>query len=431
VRETDACRYAAARREVMLAEASPSRMGEIELQARLYNGEFGTRWQTTDGRAVEVVHFGEWNREAGPDFTGAVVDFGDGGTVGDIELDPDVRDWERHGHATNPDFEGTVLQFFVSSGAGECFARTADNRHVAQVRLSPVPEAAPSVPAAVPVAPDDAREMIRRAGNFRLRAKHAARAAAESLHGRKEAFFQALATGLGYRNNTIPFLLVAQRASLSRAGSRAGESLLFGLAGFLEPRTFDDADGPTREYLKPLWERWWAVRDQYARLVLPPRSWRFSGLRPQNHPHRRLAALASLARNFRLPTRMLDDGDWKGFRGFLERLEHPYWSMHWNLSAATLGRSMALVGRDRATDLVINAFLPALDPDRALEILKALPGPWPSGKVRRAAEWLAGEHGAGLLRSAADQQGLLQLHRDFSRLTAAEALGRISGKGNM
>lgn len=403
-------------------------MRELELQARLYNGEFGTRWTTTDGRAVEVRHFGVWNREAGPDFTGAVVDFGEGEVAGDIELDPDVRDWERHGHATNPDFAGTVLQFFVTSGGGESFARTVDNRHVAQVRLVPEGVAASSVSPSAPVSPVEAREMIRQAGDFRLRAKHEARVAAESLHGRREAFFQALATGLGYKNNTIPFLLVAQRARVGMAGSPEGESLLFGLAGFLQPRTFDDADGVVRDYLKPLWERWWVVRDRHARVMLDGGAWKFSGLRPQNHPHRRLGALAALAQCFREAQAMLDSGDWGAFRSFLERLQHPFWEHHWNLSAAMLTKRMALIGRDRATDLLINAFLPALDTRKASEILGALPGPWPSGKVRRAAEWLTGGNGDGLVRSAADQQGLLQLHRDFSRFTAVEAFGRINGK---
>jgi hypothetical protein len=98
-----------------------------------------------------------------------------------------------------------------------------------------------------------AAALISEAAEFRLRSKHAAHARAASLHGPDNALFHAIATGLGYKNNAIPFLLTAQVPALRRAAGVVGEALLFGLAGFLEPRSFDNADEVTRRYLKPLW----------------------------------------------------------------------------------------------------------------------------------------------------------------------------------
>ena len=102
-------------------ESSTGRKSEIEIQARLFAGEYGMRWETTCGPSVEVVHFGQWNREAGPDFKGARLRFGDGEeSAGDIEVDMDARDWERHGHATNPAYCGVRLQLFVHQTSGKC-----------------------------------------------------------------------------------------------------------------------------------------------------------------------------------------------------------------------------------------------------------------------------------------------------------------------
>jgi hypothetical protein len=70
--------YESARKAGIVNESTPARIGEIEIQARLYNGEFGTRWLTLHGDPVEVVHFGDWNREAGPDFKNATLGFKDG-----------------------------------------------------------------------------------------------------------------------------------------------------------------------------------------------------------------------------------------------------------------------------------------------------------------------------------------------------------------
>lgn len=126
--------------------------------------------------------------------------------------------------------------------------------------------------------------MIDEAAEFRLRAKHSAFESASALHGPERALFYTLASGLGYKNNSTPFLLAAQRIGLRDAGSLSGEALLFGVAGFLEPRSFDDADEITRRYLKPLWDHWWTVRDALARLVLPSSIWKMSGLRPLTTP---------------------------------------------------------------------------------------------------------------------------------------------------
>ena len=399
------------------------RQGEIEIQARLFNGEYGVKWHTTDGEAFEILHFGEWNREAGPDFKGAVIQFEKSGKkTGDIEVDREGRDWERHGHALNASFTGVILHFFIEDSRDQAFARTLDHRAVPQARLVLDAPATPhEISPAEHVSLDEARRMISEAAEFRLRHKHSAHVRAVALHGADAAMFHAIATGLGYKNNAIPFLLAAQRASLRRAGGVSGEALLFGLAGFLEPRSFDEADEITRRYLKPLWDEWWAVRDAMTRIVLDKKMWKLSGIRPSNHPHRRLGALAAVATAFDTLRKSMREAGAKGFRASLENLDHPYWCRHWNLSAAELSKPVVLIGGDRITDLLINAFLPSQPLDIARAELGRLRGPYPSGRLLRASNWLVGSVAPDLMRTAMDQQGLLQLYTDFSAVTPREA----------
>lgn len=421
--------YVSARQSTHFQESPPANLSEIQVQAKLFSGAYGSRWRTTRGEMVEVVHFGEWNRESGPDFKGVHFRFEKGGEkIGDLEVDWDSRDWERHGHATNPAFASVQLQLFVSHPVETAFARTVDHHEVAQARLEIEGDAvsgSPSIAQAVDM--KSARVMIDEAAEFRLRAKHSAFESASALHGPERALFYTLASGLGYKNNSTPFLLAAQRIGLRDAGSLSGEALLFGVAGFLEPRSFDDADEITRRYLKPLWDHWWTVRDALARLVLPSSIWKMSGLRPSNHPHRRLGALFALARDFDdLQVAIRNEGC-AGFLRFFETLSHPYWSHHWNLRAAKLGRSMALVGADRAGDLMINALLPSMPLDLARDESAARRGPYPSGRVLKACEWLVGTDAPLLRRTAKDHQGLLQLFSDFSSMTALEAWSKIRG----
>src|SRR5262245_31789599 len=86
--------------------AVPRIPSELELQARWFAGDFGRAFVSTNGNRIDIVQFGVWNREAGPDFRVAAIRI-DGGEPmhGCIEIDLLDRSWESHGHATNPAFE--------------------------------------------------------------------------------------------------------------------------------------------------------------------------------------------------------------------------------------------------------------------------------------------------------------------------------------
>src|SRR5215469_2428145 len=92
---------------------------ELEWQALWYSGAFGTTFQSTNGAVVEIIQFGFWNREPGPDFVHAAIRVdGEHAIEGDIEWDMHVADWERHGHAENPAFDqvkvsATCLGLFI------------------------------------------------------------------------------------------------------------------------------------------------------------------------------------------------------------------------------------------------------------------------------------------------------------------------------
>src|SRR3712207_6814352 len=108
---------------------------EIELQARWFAGDFGRRFRSTCGREIEIVQFGIWNREPGPDFHTAAIRV-DGGEAmrGSVEFDLADRNWELHGHAANPAFDDTILHVFVHAAEQTFFTRTSANRNVLQVR---------------------------------------------------------------------------------------------------------------------------------------------------------------------------------------------------------------------------------------------------------------------------------------------------------
>src|SRR6266849_5670300 len=70
-------RYAQIRDSARVRERTlfpPQRIpSELELQARWFAGDFGKQFVTTNGDKIDIVQFGVWNREAGPDFSDAAI----------------------------------------------------------------------------------------------------------------------------------------------------------------------------------------------------------------------------------------------------------------------------------------------------------------------------------------------------------------------
>ena len=67
---------------------SPRIPNELELQARWFAGDFGKEFVSTTGDKIDIVQFGTWNREAGPDFCDAAIRINGSDPIrGCIELD--------------------------------------------------------------------------------------------------------------------------------------------------------------------------------------------------------------------------------------------------------------------------------------------------------------------------------------------------------
>src|ERR1700756_3422587 len=99
-------RYAQMRGAMRVRERAlflPLRMpSELELQARWFAGDFGKQFVSSAGDKIDIIQFGTWNREAGPDFRDAAIRINNTEPIhGCIEIDLLDRSWEAHGHAIN------------------------------------------------------------------------------------------------------------------------------------------------------------------------------------------------------------------------------------------------------------------------------------------------------------------------------------------
>ncbi len=403
----------------------PEPENELEWQARWFSGACGRQFTTTDGEKVIILDFGEWNREAGPDFVRAAVRIGNREKTGAIEVDLDAAGWEQHRHATNPDYSSVVLHVFIRRPKRRHFSRNADNAEVPQIcladhsaanaewRVNATARPGRCMAPLRKLATSELSDLLATAARRRFELKGAALETMIAARGADAALFEAVAIALGYKHNKLPFQLLAQRVPLRLAAAPRGEALLFGVAGFLdrpEPSAADARDTAAR-----LWADWWKQRAAFANSVLPPSAWKLAGVRPANHPLRRIAALHAIARLWKPMRAALEAADASRLHDILSSLHHPFWSCHTTWKSPARTASLALLGAARTKDIFANIALPLAFvrdkiPSAWLDILAGES----NTAVQTATVRLFGASPSRRLpRKLFVQQGLLQIYQDF------------------
>ncbi|WP_435895921.1 DUF2851 family protein [Oceaniferula spumae] len=416
---------------------------EMHLQALWFAGQMGREFITVDGRKVRIVQFGHWNHSAGPDFLHAAVEIDGELLSGPLELDHRASDWEAHGHAVNEAFNEVVLHVVFAPDSSDHYTRTADHREVPRVCVPysvlcealdlPFLEVANAHPGRCfqPLSEMDGSHidsLMLGAARHRAQIKARRRKRTIDVAGEDGWLWQAIAETLGYRPNKLAMTLLAQRLPIDmlKGNPESAESIIFGAAGFLSAEIHDRAAADSRDYLRGLWETWWQVRDDYEPVPERAIPWKLSGIRPVNHPQRRLACLARIVSLWKEFSRIcLTTSGAEPLSRFFEELNHPYWNHHYTLTSKRSDKDLALLGPDRLRDFQINHLLPVhLEADRpaAWEYYQKIPAPSLSEKVDKASIRLFGDtvRRKSYLKKAWQHQALLQIYQDFCLRDASD-----------
>jgi hypothetical protein len=274
-----------------------------------------------------------------------------------------------------------------------------------------------------------------KAAQMRARARHV---------GWEQVLWEQLFRALGYKRNSWPLQNLAETKSRWAPGTHSAfeiQARLLGVSGLL-PAELTRAQKSSDSFLRLAWDFWWRDRDEFASCILPRAVWNFHGLRPANHPQRRLALAAHWLADEKFipkienwgapkisaggamlppvsPTQLMDS-----LREIFQVERDAFWSWHWTFKSPRLAKPQLLLGEARLTDLAVNVVLPWL-------WVRAVAGQnetlqravaqrffaWPAGEdnslLKLARQRLLGSSSPRLLKGAAQQQGLLQIIRDF------------------
>jgi hypothetical protein len=410
---------------------------------------------TLDGQTVRILHPGFLNREGGPDFRGAVIQFGDAAPLaGDIEVDLEPAGWHAHRHDRNPAFRNVILHVLWDgrldqlTGPVALALRRKLDAPLGELSLWLNSDASDLLPdqwrgqCCAPLRdfdPELLSTLLRQTAQIRFRAKAAQLQARARQAGWEQALWEGLFRALGYKHNAWPMQWLAEQRQQWLGGKPSAidlQSRLLGLAGLL-PAELSRSRSGADKYLRRAWDLWWRERHEFADCLLPRSVWRFHGQRPANHPQRRLA----LAAHWLAAGDLVDNLERWGVENpaqhpaggeasaaslltLLQVKRDDFWSWHWTLRSPRLKKPQPLLGATRVTDLAVNVILPWLwiraceGKNEALQsVLEQRFENWPAAEdnaiLRLARQRLLAGSSRGLFRSAAEQQGLMQIVRDF------------------
>jgi hypothetical protein len=380
-----------------------------------------TGLKTSENEAVHVEHPGDWNLEAGPDFLNAILLIGKESRriSGDLEIHIHPNAWEQHGHGDDPRYAN--VRFHITYFQG------MEIPGLIQIPLRETLSSDPcfsfetidvtAYPYSIPTGdfplrqmhPDRKIQWLESAGEERLRLKAERFAFAMQLKEPDQILWEELLSSLGYKNNKAPFRKLAALLPLARLKSLVqtpdeAYALLLGLSGLLPVNPDPAWDSETRKFIRSIWDFWWRQNTALKEQALNKPDWTLAGIRPANHPVRRLMAAAHYA--FRIPGLASEPA-------LLVEFAQNHWNTH--MSWKTPCEATALVGASRANAIITNILVPWQAVNGGIDLnLDHLPPEPINSIIRQTAYTLFGpDHTPKVYRSALARQGLIQVFHDY------------------
>lgn len=333
---------------------------------KLYSGK---SLGTSCGAKLEILHPGEQNFHAGPDFFNARIRLDHLVWAGNVEVHCRASDWYRHGHHINPGYNNVILHVVgdydtdVTNSLGRRIHTMVPEYNSCLLQCYEMLKRSESwIPCA-----DYLGDIPEHRLKPWLRSINAERAALKIFRMEQilvdtalnldEALYKALAPGYGIPVNALPFELLVKgvpfplvkdhRDSLSDL-----EAFFFGQSGLLlSAREL----GP---YPSSLWNRFTELKGTFTEKPLPRHLWKFLRLRPPSFPTLRISQFASLIhQSFPLSSSLMGCGSMAEMEQLFRCGASEYWDTHY-LFGRISPHYPKFPGEQFIATLVINVVLP-------------------------------------------------------------------------
>ena len=402
---------------------------------RVWQGMAQEKLVTENGEAFQVIYPGRPNGGQGADLLDAVIRTPEGVVIGDIEIHAKSSEWQSHHHNGDPGYNRVILHVVLRRDT-EITVRQDGNKvpilalEKNYSRRSGISENKESLPCQklAGQGSEGVAHVLEAVGEVRFRDKAERFLRELEREEVEQVFYEAVMRALGYSKNKEPFQKLAhglQWKVLERVVTKTSPdiidtllALLFGSAGLLPSQRSWGSEKDN--YIAGL-ENLWATSSRHRLLTV--NDWELGGVRPTNHPVRRLAAAAHVVVRFRGRgfenefVELVRSGSVPELEKALMVDDDGYWINHSDFGSV-MSPHPTLLGAERAGVIVVNVVLPFVfaisEPPvapTALELYRNYP---------RLAGNALDRHMIGQIRvdskmvnSARRQQGLIHLYQTF------------------
>lgn len=321
-----------------------------------------------DGNFIEILDFGKWNTDSGPDFLMAKIKIKNVILVGNIELHVRSSDWIFHQHSKDPNFNNIILHVVFQNDAD---IEEFKNKNIPTLELKDyidekvfgkyqnllkesqfIPCEDLFNPHQIPV------HFFEESLLKKLEEKSSELEKDLEIHKNnyEAVLFHHLAYSFGLKVNAQLFKQIAESIDFNiinkiRQNKTQLEALLFGVSGWLEK--------PEDEQMQ-IWRREFdfiKAKFNISDLKIHPK---FLRLRPPNFPTIRLSQLADLYHQHqKLFSKIIDAKNTDELMDIFKDIKaSDYWDNHFNFGKISTVDQPKVLTKDFAELIILNSILP-------------------------------------------------------------------------
>ncbi|WP_454048263.1 DUF2851 family protein [Chryseobacterium sp. Marseille-Q8038] len=319
-----------------------------------------------EGNSVEIIHFGKWNKNAGPDFLDAKIKINGLLLAGNIELHVRSSDWIFHHHSIDPNYQNIILHVVFQH---DIEIHDLTEKRVPTLELQNYIDknilwryeklnngdqfiACENIfdPKKIPFNFHE-ENILKKLDEKSLEIE-------QSLHQYKNNFeavlFHSFAYSFGLKVNALIFRQIAESVEYRiinkiRQNPLQLEALLFGISGWLD----DPQDGQMK-----IWKR----EFEFIKAKFPVSDLKFHPkflrLRPPNFPTIRLSQLTDLYKHQNLFSKIMEAKSTEQLYDIFKSVKaSEYWNFHFNFGSISKVQPKTL-SKDFIDLLILNTVLP-------------------------------------------------------------------------
>jgi len=320
--------------------------------------------KTLNGSELQILDFGKYNTDGGPDFWNAKIKIDDVILIGNIELHIHASDWKLHKHEQDKKYNNVILHVIYFNDEPVSNLPSLElNGRIPAVLLDKYEDMMLSQKDLIcENLFDTIDEFTFENWKERLVIERMERKSAEILENLKlnnndweQTCYQLLGKYFGSHINKEPFELLTRFLNYKillkhKEDVFQLEALLFGVAGFLN-KDFVEI------YPRELKQEYEFLKHKYDLKQIQEHHWQFLRIRPVSFPTIRIAWFAKVMQQMPLLNTILES---KEENHFLDNIEvSEYWNEHYVLDKLSKHKSKTL-GEDFKSILKINVFAPVL-----------------------------------------------------------------------